>query len=128
VDLSQSLSSPVIVIVNVLKGDIVLVISGSSEKMLYEDGEVLLDVSGSYDEDEIVNSESSSNSFLLYSYSCVQSEPIYIPFCFLTFNTVSKTPNNIARVSINPSFKSNVTLNSESDCETFLGNRESSGL
>ena len=49
---------------NVLKGDIVLVISGSSEKMLYEDGEVLLDVSGSYDEDEIVNSESSSNSFL----------------------------------------------------------------
>jgi hypothetical protein len=50
--------------VNVLKGDIVLVISGSSEKMLYEDGEVLLDVSGSYDEDEIVNSESSSNSFL----------------------------------------------------------------
>ena len=104
---------------NVLKGDIVLVISGSSEKMLYEDGEVLLDVSGSYDEDEIVNSV--VNSFLLYSYSCVQSEPIYIPFCFLTFNTVSKTPNNVARVSINPSFKSNVTLNSESDLWNIPG-------
>jgi hypothetical protein len=45
----------------------------------------------------------------------------HIPFCFLTFNINSKTPNNVARVSINPSFKSNVTLNSERDCETFLG-------
>jgi len=26
--------------------------SGSSEKMLYEDGEVMIDASGSYDEDE----------------------------------------------------------------------------
>jgi hypothetical protein len=44
-----------------------LVISGSSEKMLYEDGEVLIDVSGRYDEDEIVNPGSSSNSSLLCS-------------------------------------------------------------
>ena len=65
---------------NVLKGDIVLVISGSSEKMLYEDGEVLIDVSGRYEEDEVVNSGSSSNSFLLYSYCCVQSEPHSVLF------------------------------------------------
>ncbi len=52
---------------------------------------------------------------------CVLINLNHIPFCFLTFNTNSKTPNNVARVSINPYFKSNVTLNSESDCETFLG-------
>jgi len=86
---SKSSSSSSITI-NVIKGDIIGLVSGSVEKMLSLDGSILIDVSGSYDED--MNLESSSN--LLYSYSCIQLEPSYKSFSFLNFLPFNNFNNN----------------------------------
>jgi hypothetical protein len=112
---SQSSSSSILI--RVLRGDVVAVISGSSEKVLIVDGQLLLDGSESYDED------SSSGGQLLYSYSCVRILPSYSGDCVLDFNLGSGTVSSSisssnlssasrAFVSVKDSFKlNNQTLN-----------------
>jgi hypothetical protein len=108
---SQSSSSSILICV--LRGDVVAVISGSSEKVLTVDGQLLLDGSGSYDED------SSSGVHLMYSYSCVRILPSYSEDCVLDFDlgsdaVSSSNLSSVSRaiVSVKDPFKlNNQTLN-----------------
>ena len=87
---TSSSSSSSSITVSVVQGNVVGLVSGSSEKMLSLDGSLLIDASGSYDEDE----QDGSKSKLLFSYSCVQLEPSYNPSCLLNLNLNTITNQN----------------------------------
>jgi hypothetical protein len=95
--------------IRLLRGGVIPVISGSSEKLLNVDGVLLLDGSASYDEDVPRPNIGS----LLYSFSCVQLEPSYSGDCHLNFIFDSVATTSSA--SSSSFFSSSTTLISVKD-------------